>query len=129
MATHWDDNQPIYWQLREKTVAAILDGTLGEEQSLPSVRQVAVDFQINPLTVSKAYQSLVDDDLVEKRRGVGMFVRQGARKQLLASERERFLTEEWPRLANRIKGLGLSIEDLLESEDVSESTVNKDTES
>lgn len=129
MSTHWDDNQPIYWQLREKTVAAILDGTLSEEQPLPSVRQVAVDFQINPLTVSKAYQSLVDDDLVEKRRGVGMFVRSGARKQLLASERERFLTEEWPRLAHRIKGLGLSIEDLLEQQELQNKNFNKDPES
>ncbi|MEE4331228.1 MAG: GntR family transcriptional regulator [Wenzhouxiangella sp.] len=126
MSTHWDDNQPIYWQLREKTVAAILDGTLGEEQPLPSVRQVAVDFQINPLTVSKAYQSLVDDELVEKRRGVGMFVRQGARRQLLASERERFLNEEWPRLVNRIKGLGLSVEELLDSEQLRQSTEKKD---
>lgn len=113
MEAHWDDNQPIYWQLREKTVAAILDGTLREEQPLPSVRQVAVDFQINPLTVSKAYQSLVDDDLVEKRRGVGMFVREGARSKLLESERYRFLNEEWPRLAQRIEKLGLSIEKLL----------------
>lgn len=112
MTTHWDDNQPIYWQLREKTVAAILDGTLAESQPLPSVRQVAVDFQINPLTVSKAYQSLVDDELVEKRRGVGMFVREGARSRLLASERERFINEEWPRLAARLEQLGLSIEDL-----------------
>lgn len=113
MTTHWDDNQPIYWQLREKTVAAILDGTLPENQPLPSVRQVAVDFQINPLTVSKAYQSLVDDELVEKRRGVGMFVRDGARKKLLASERDRFLNEEWPRLEARLEQLGLSIEDLM----------------
>jgi GntR family transcriptional regulator len=115
MSTRWDDNQPIYWQLREKTVAAILDGTLSEGQPLPSVRQVAVDFQINPLTVSKAYQSLVDDELVEKRRGVGMFVRDGARRQLLASEREKFLSEEWPRLANRIEQLGLNLEDLINS--------------
>lgn len=113
MEARWDDNQPIYWQLREKTVAAILDGTLREEQPLPSVRQVAVDFQINPLTVSKAYQSLVDDDLVERRRGVGMFVREGARRKLLESERHRFLNEEWPRLAQRIEKLGLSIDDLL----------------
>ena len=95
-------------------------------EPFPSVRHVAVDFQINPLTVSKAYQSLVDDDLVEKRRGVGMFVRNGARKQLLASEREHFLTEEWPRLVNRIKGLGLSIEELLEMEQLPESSDNKD---
>ncbi|MFU8830767.1 MAG: GntR family transcriptional regulator [Wenzhouxiangella sp.] len=116
MDNRWDDNQPIYWQLREKTVAAILDGTLSENEPLPSVRQVAVDFQINPLTVSKAYQSLVDDDLVEKRRGVGMFVREGARKQLLASEREKFLNEEWPRLAARLDQLGLELEDLINSE-------------
>lgn len=121
MEARWDDNQPIYWQLREKTVAAILDGTLQEGQPLPSVRQVAVDFQINPLTVSKAYQSLVDDELVEKRRGVGMFVRDGARRMLLESERKRFLNEEWPRLAQRIEKLGLSVEDLLAARNKEES--------
>lgn len=114
MESRWDDNQPIYWQLRERTVAAILDGTLKEGQPLPSVRQVAIDFQINPLTVSKAYQSLVDDELVDKRRGVGMFVREGARARLLESERQRFLNEEWPRLADRIEYLGLDLEDLLQ---------------
>ena len=113
MNTRWDDNQPIYWQLRERTVAAILDGSLDEGQPLPSVRQVAVDFQVNPLTVSKAYQSLVDDDLVEKRRGVGMFVREGARRKLLESERHHFLEEEWPRIAERIRKLGLSIDELV----------------
>ncbi len=113
MTTRWDDNQPIYWQLREKTVAAILDGTLPEGEPLPSVRQVAVDFQINPLTVSKAYQSLVDDELVDKRRGVGMFVRDGARERLLSSEREKFLQDEWPRLAARIEQLGLNLEELI----------------
>ncbi len=115
MARHWDDNQPIYWQLRQQTVAAILDGTLREGDALPSVRQVAVDFQINPLTVSKAYQSLVDDELVEKRRGVGMFVIDGARKRLLATERDKFLSEEWPRIADRIGQLGLNLHDLIES--------------
>jgi GntR family transcriptional regulator len=115
MEARWDDNQPIYWQLRERTVAAILDGTLKEGQPLPSVRQVAIDFQINPLTVSKAYQSLVDDELVDKRRGVGMFVREGARARLLESERERFLNEEWPRLADRIEYLGLDLEELLQA--------------
>jgi GntR family transcriptional regulator len=114
MTMHWDDNQPIYWQLRERTVAAILDGSLNEGEPLPSVRQVAVDFQINPLTVSKAYQSLVDDDLVEKRRGVGMFVRDGARRRLLESERKRFLENEWPRIAERIEQLGLTIDELIE---------------
>jgi len=112
---NWDDNQPIYWQLREHTVSAILDGTLQEGEPLPSVRQVAVDFRINPLTVSKAYQSLVDDGLVEKRRGVGMFVVEGARQSLLASEREHFLREEWPRIAQRIEKLGLDPAELAQS--------------
>ncbi|MDT8408108.1 MAG: GntR family transcriptional regulator [Wenzhouxiangellaceae bacterium] len=115
MAQHWDDNQPIYWQLREHTVSAMLDGTLKEGDPLPSVRQVAVDFQINPLTVSKAYQSLVEDELVEKRRGVGMFVVEGARQRLLASERKHFLQEEWPRIAERVHKLGLDVKKLIES--------------
>ncbi|MEE4295326.1 MAG: GntR family transcriptional regulator [Wenzhouxiangella sp.] len=115
MSTQWDDNQPIYWQLRERTVAAILDGALDEGQPLPSVRQVAVDFQVNPLTVSKAYQSLVDDELVEKKRGVGMFVCEGARSKLLESERERYLSEEWPRQAEKIRQLGLNVEELVQS--------------
>lgn len=115
MAKHWDDNQPIYWQLREQTVSAILDGSLKEGEPLPSVRQVAVDFQINPLTVSKAYQSLVDDGLVEKRRGVGMFVVEGARQRLTQSEREHFLAEEWPRIAQRIQKLGLDPAELIKS--------------
>lgn len=117
MAQHWDDNQPIYWQLREQTVSAILDGTLKEGEPLPSVRQVAIDFQINPLTVSKAYQSLVDDELVEKRRGVGMFVVEGARRRLMQSEREHFLAEEWPRIAQRIGKLGLDPVELIKSID------------
>jgi len=121
MARHWDDNQPIYWQLRQQTVAAILDGTLREGDAVPSVRQVAVDFQINPLTVSKAYQSLVDDELVEKRRGVGMFVTEGARNRLLATEREKFLQQEWPRIAERITQLGLDLHDLTESNHKQES--------
>jgi GntR family transcriptional regulator len=115
MSTHWDDNQPIYWQLRERTVAAILDGALEEGQPLPSVRQVAVDFQVNPLTVSKAYQSLVDDELVEKRRGVGMFVCEGARSKLLQSERDRYLSEEWPRQVEKIRQLGLKVEELVQT--------------
>lgn len=113
MAAIWDDNQPIYWQLRERTVAAILDRTLNEGKPLPSVRQVAVDFQLNPLTVSRAYQSLVDENLVEKRRGVGMFVKAGAREKLLERERRKFLEEEWPRVTARIEQLGLDIKKLL----------------
>jgi len=113
MARHWDDSQPIYWQLRDRTVSAILDGTLKEGDPLPSVRNVAVDFQINPLTVSKAYQALVEDELVEKRRGVGMFVVDGARARLMESERKRFLREEWPRIAQRIQKLGLDLDELV----------------
>lgn len=113
MPTQWNDNQPIYWQLKERTVAMILDGTLKEGDALPSVRTVAAEFQLNPITVSKSYQALVDEGLVEKRRGLGMFVREGARKQLLASERDRFLSEEWPAMVNRIEQLGLDAESLL----------------
>jgi len=113
MSTHWNDSQPIYWQLKERTVAMILDGTLDEGDALPSVRTVASEFQLNPITVSKSYQALVDEDLVEKRRGLGMFVVEGARKKLIASERDKFLSEEWPSTLNRIKQLGLKVEDLL----------------
>ncbi len=107
MSVHWNDNTPIYRQLREKVVAMILDGVLKEGDALPSVRQVAADFQLNPITVSKAYQELAVDNLVDKRRGIGMYVAEGAREQLLASERERFLREEWPILMERIRRLGL----------------------
>ena len=113
MTTQWNDSQPIYWQLKERTIAMILDGTLKEGVALPSVRTVASDFQLNPITVSKSYQALVDEGLVEKRRGLGMFVCEGARKKLLASERARFLEEEWPATLNRIEQLGLDAETLL----------------
>ena len=113
MVTHWNDSQPIYWQLKERTVAMILDGTLAEGEALPSVRTVASEFQLNPITVSKSYQALVDDGLVEKRRGLGMFVREGAHKSLVSSERTKFLDEEWPAMISRIEQLGLSMEDLL----------------
>ena len=114
MATQWNDSQPIYWQLKERTVAMILDGTLAEGDPLPSVRTVASDFQLNPITVSKSYQALVDDGLVEKRRGLGMFVCEGAKDRLMASERERFLNEEWPAMLSRIEQLGLDIGTLLD---------------
>jgi len=112
MPAHWNDSQPIYWQLKERTVAMILDGTLAEGEALPSVRTVASEFQLNPITVSKSYQALVDEGLVEKRRGLGMFVREGARRQLIDSERAKFLNEEWPAMLARIEQLGLSIDDL-----------------
>ena len=113
MATHWNDSQPIYWQLKERTVAMILDGTLKEGDALPSVRTVAAELQLNPITVSKSYQSLVDEGLVEKRRGLGMFVCEGAKTQLVASERDKFLSEEWPATLSRIEQLGLDVESLL----------------
>ena len=113
MTTQWNDSQPIYWQLKERTMALILDGTLAEGDALPSVRTVASDFQLNPITVSKSYQALVDEGLVEKRRGLGMFVCRGARKKLIASERQKFLNEEWPATLNRIEQLGLDAEALL----------------
>ena len=115
MTTQWNDSQPIYWQLKERTIAMILDGTLGEGVALPSVRTVASDFQLNPITVSKSYQALVDEELVEKRRGLGMFVREGAREKLTSSEREKFLSEEWPAMVTRIGQLGLDINKLLQS--------------
>ena len=115
MTTHWNDSQPIYWQLKERTVAMILDGTLGEGEALPSVRTVASEFQLNPITVSKSYQALVDDELVEKRRGLGMFVSKGARQKLMESERQKFLNEEWPAMVIRIRQLGLDIQKLLQS--------------
>jgi len=116
MTNQWNDSQPIYWQLKEMTIAMILDGTLKEGSPLPSVRTVASDFQLNPITVSKSYQALVDEELVEKRRGLGMFVCEGARQKLTESEREKFLTEEWPAMVTRIRQLGLDTKQLLQSE-------------
>ena len=113
MVQSWNDSVPIYRQLRDRVVAMILDGGLKQGDPLPSVRQVAGDFQINPITVSKAYQELVDENLVEKRRGLGMYVTDGARDALLKSERERFLREEWPSLSARLDRLGLSLKELM----------------
>ena len=112
MTAHWNDNQPIYFQLKERTIAMIIEGTLAEGEPLPSVRTVAAEFQLNPITVSKSYQALVDDGLVEKRRGLGMFVREGAREQLLRTEKEKFLREEWPATLARISQLGLDLDEL-----------------
>jgi GntR family transcriptional regulator len=113
MSVTWNDNAPIYRQLRDRVVAMILDSVLKQGDALPSVRQVAADFQLNPITVSKAYQELVDDHLVEKRRGLGMYVAEGAREALLRSERERFLREDWPPLRERLLRLGLDLSTLL----------------
>ena len=122
MSIHWNDSQPIYWQLKERTIAMILDGTLGEGEALPSVRTVASEFQLNPITVSKSYQALVDEGLVEKRRGLGMFVCTGAHKKLVASERDKFLNEEWPAMLKRISQLGLEINELLKEDTKKENT-------
>lgn len=109
----WNDTQPIYRQLRDRVVAMILDGVLNEGEPLPSVRTVAAEYRVNPITVLKGYQELVDEQLVEMKRGRGMFVRPGARELLLAAERQRFLDEQWPRIHATIQRLGLSAEELL----------------
>jgi GntR family transcriptional regulator len=118
MSIAWSDSTPIYRQLKERVVAMVLDGELKEGDALPSVRQVAADYQLNPITVSRAYQELADEALVEKRRGLGMYVIDGARDKLLASERERFLKEEWPLVLARIERLGLKPEQLLAAKPV-----------
>lgn len=115
MSMTWNDNTPIYLQLKEKVVTMMLDGALKPGDALPSVRQVAADFQLNPITVSRAYQELVDEALVEKRRGLGMYVNEGAHEKLLASERELFLRQEWPKVLERIERLGLSLEQLVKA--------------
>jgi len=113
MTVTWNDNAPIYRQLKERIVVMMLEGQLKPGDVLPSVRQIAADYQLNPITVSRAYQELADETLVEKRRGLGMYVTEGATGKLLASERERFLREEWPAMVERIQRLGLRVEDLL----------------
>lgn len=113
MNPDWKEDQPIYRQLRDKVASAILEGSLKEGEALPSVRNVAVEMQINPLTASKAYQELVSQELVEKRRGLGMFVIKGARAKLLQGEKKKFLEEEWPEIVARIQALEMDIDDLV----------------
>jgi GntR family transcriptional regulator len=113
MDREWDDTQPIYRQLRDRIVSMILEGLLKEGDVLPSVRTVATDYRLNPLTVLKAYQALVDENLVEMRRGRGMYVNVGAPELLMRSERQKFLQEEWPRIQERIQRLGLTAKELL----------------
>mgnify|MGYP003349668336 CR=1 FL=1 len=110
MDPEWNDSQPIYRQIRDRVVAMILDGLLKPGDPLPSVRNVATESRVNPLTVLKAYQQLTDEGLVEKRRGLGMFVNEGARELLLSAERERFLKEQWPEVLAAIQRLGLTDE-------------------
>ena len=113
MDPDWNDSQPIYRQLRDRVAAMILDGVLAEGDALPSVRVVAADFRVNPLTVLKGYQQLVDEKLVEKRRGLGMFINDGARGLLLEGERRKFLDEQWPAIRATIRRLGLKPAELL----------------
>jgi GntR family transcriptional regulator len=115
MDPEWNDGQPIYRQLRDRVVAMILDGILKEGDPLPSVRNVAAEYRVNPLTVLKGYQQLVDEGLVETKRGRGMFINTGARDLLLQGERQKFLGEEWPRIYATIQRLGLKAEELLDA--------------
>ena len=113
MSSNWNNNAPIYRQLKDRIVGMLLDGVLKPGDALPSVRQIAAEFQLNPITVLRAYQELADETLVEKRRGIGMYVTDGAHEKLLSSERDRFLREEWPAMLERIRRLGLSTTELL----------------
>jgi GntR family transcriptional regulator len=115
MEGEWNDRQPIYRQLRDRVVAMILDGVLKEGDPLPSVRNVAAEYRVNPLTVLKGYQELVDEQLVETKRGLGMFVTAGARNRLLQGERQKFLAQEWPRIAETIQRLGVTPRQLLKA--------------
>jgi GntR family transcriptional regulator len=111
---HWNDDQPIYRQLRDKVIALIMEGVFAEGEAVPSVRQISVDYSINHLTVSKAYQQLVDEDLLFKKRGVGMFVSNGAQKKLLAKERNKFLQQELPVMIRRMSQLGITKEEIVD---------------
>ena len=117
MDREWDDTQPIYRQLRDRIVSMILEGLLKEGDALPSVRTMATDYRLNPLTVLRAYQELVEEELVEMRRGRGMFVNAGVPELLMRSERQKFLKEEWPRIRERIQRLGLTAKELLKGEE------------
>lgn len=113
MDPKWSEDLPIYRQLRDRVVEMILEGVLGDGDALPSVRNVAAEYRLNPLTVLKGYQELVDEGLVEKKRGRGMFVNDGARQQLLKDERKRFVEKEWPKVLETIERLGLDAGELL----------------
>ncbi|MBI3731164.1 MAG: GntR family transcriptional regulator [Burkholderiales bacterium] len=112
MSVNWNDQTPIYRQLKQRVLGMMLDGLLKPGDALPSVRQVAAEYQLNPITVLKAYQELVDEELVEKRRGVGMYMTESALDKLLANERQRFIEEEWPAMLERIRRLGLDVQQL-----------------
>jgi GntR family transcriptional regulator len=113
MDPNWNDDTPIYRQLRDRVVAMMLEDVLSEGDALPSVRTMAAEYQLNPLTVLKAYQTLVDEDLVEKRRGLGMFVREGAHERLMKAERDHFVNIEWPAIVARVGRLELNWDELM----------------
>ena len=115
MSFHWNDKEPIYLQLKDQIKDMILAGDIAEGEALPSVRQVAIDYKVNPITVSKSYQILVDEQLVEKRRGLGMFVKPGAAKKLQVNENEQFINEDWPKILTKIQHLNLDTTQLIES--------------
>ncbi len=128
MGPNWNEDQPIYRQLRDRVVVMILEGVLAEGDALPSVRNVAAEYRLNPLTVLKGYQELVDQDLVEKKRGRGMFVIEGARAELLKAERQRFLEKEWPDVMATIRRLELDTKTLLDAMPDTETTDGGDAE-
>ena len=125
MDPKWNEDQPIYRQLRDRVITMILEDILGDGDALPSVRNVAAEYRLNPLTVLKGYQELVDEGLVEKKRGRGMFVTEGARKRLMKDERQKFIDVEWPKIVETIDRLGLSSEELLASRGSTEDPENK----
>ena len=126
MDPKWNEDLPIYRQLRDRVVAMILEGVLGDGDALPSVRNVAAEYRLNPLTVLKGYQELVDEGLVEKKRGRGMFVIDGAQKQLLKDERQRFIEKEWPQIFASIQRLGLDLSTLIEEQQQSKDAGDKE---
>lgn len=115
MPTPWDPDTPIYIQLYQQVVTRILDGYITEGEPLPSVRKVAAEYKLNPITISKAYQMLQDENIVEKQRGKGLFVKHGVQDIILNRERESFLSSQWPKILQQINRLKLSAEDLLPS--------------
>ena len=129
MDLEWNNSQPIYRQLRDRVVVMILDGVLAEGDPLPSVRTVAAEYRVNPLTVLKGYQQLVDEQLIEKRRGIGMFVNIGAHDRLLQAERYKFLSEQWPTICATIERLGLTLQDLPDVADARKTLPNMPKES
>lgn len=125
MDREWNDTQPIYRQIRDRVVAMILDGVLSEGDPIPSVRTVAAEYRVNPLTVLKSFQQLVDEGLVESKRGRGMYINAGARKLLLEAERRKFLEEQWPRIHATIQRLGLTAEELLDAAEAGNASERK----